>query len=649
MSADGGPVSHVAGPRGEEEERAARLHAAAEAVADGGWPPAGLGDASADPLIPEFDIIARIAQVHQAAAGGRAATEDGRHSSESLGDILSRSVVPMTTRPDLTGAPRWGPLFVLERVGGGSFGEVYRAWDPALDREVALKLLRVPSTSPGRASTFVREGQLLASVRHPNVINVHGAAQIDGDVGLWMEFVRGRTLEQIVLEDGPMSAQEATVIAESLCRALSAVHQQGLLHRDIKAANVMRASGGRIVLLDFGTGTEAASSAGGSHGIAGTPLYMAPEVLEGAPATVQSDVYSLGVLMFFLVTGAFPVFDKSLAGVRSAHAEGNRVLLSDVRSDLPLSFVGTVEWAISHVQGNRPRSVGELSSSFSADVDSALDTRRLVAIVGTVAAAATVGVWMLGFVTSLAFNVTLGRGGPFAREPWTAYWIWGARALIAPAFSVAVAAVGSGVLWTVFRFSTGLTARLVGGASHSPRRNRVAARRWHLPTVEETVVVLELLLLLVLCWRFQSVFAAATRYASTADPTEFAVFQPRNLGERNLFSLCFSWGAFLSVASWAWLERVRRSGTRRVWLSTRATAMALAGLFVFLLVLPYRIGWHNDAERVQFESNRCYAVGATDSELLLYCPSVQPPRVRPMRADDKRIRRESIFESIFTP
>ena len=146
---------------------------------------------------------------------------------------------------------------MLERVGEGAFGEVYRAWDTRLDREVALKLLRRQDWShAGDASAVIDEGRMLAQVRHPNVVTVHGADRIAGRVGLWMEFIHGRTLEQLLHERGPFGAGEATLIGLDVCRALSAVHRAGLLHRDIKAQNVMREDGGRIVLMDFGTGLE---------------------------------------------------------------------------------------------------------------------------------------------------------------------------------------------------------------------------------------------------------------------------------------------------------------------------------------------------------------------------------------------------------
>jgi serine/threonine-protein kinase len=161
---------------------------------------------------------------------------------------------------------------------------VYRAWDPRLDREVALKLIREQGPRHDSVGSLViDEGRLLARVRHPNVVTVYGADRIDGRVGLWMEFVRGRTLEAVLRDHGPFGAQEAALIGLDVCRALSAVHKASLIHRDVKAQNVMREAGGRIVLMDFGTGREELE--GRRAELAGTPLYIAPEIFASAPAT----------------------------------------------------------------------------------------------------------------------------------------------------------------------------------------------------------------------------------------------------------------------------------------------------------------------------------------------------------------------------
>ena len=217
----------------------------------------------------------------------------------------------------------WGPLRLLERIGQGAFGDVYRAWDPRLDREVALKLLPVdPVSSNQLATSIIEEGRLLARIRHPSVVTIYGAERIDDRVGLWMEYVDGRTLHQLVVEDGRrFSPSEVAALGQALCGAVAAVHAAGLLHRDIKAQNVMMDREGRVALMDFGTGRE--QREGSEAVLAGTPLYLAPEVLTGAmEPTVQSDIYSVGVLLFFLLAGSYPVTGGGSRGPASGARAG---------------------------------------------------------------------------------------------------------------------------------------------------------------------------------------------------------------------------------------------------------------------------------------------------------------------------------------
>jgi serine/threonine-protein kinase len=233
----------------------------------------------------------------------------------------------------------WGPFTLLERVGRGAYGDVYRAWDAKLDREVALKLLR--QAGPDADTPVVEEGRMLARLRHPNVVTVHGADRIDGSVGIWMEFLEGRTLEELVREHGPFSAGEATSIGVEVCRGLGAVHAAGLVHGDVKAQNVMREDDGRIVLMDFGAGQHVREETNGQ--LAGTPLYLAPEVLEGSPATPRSDVYSLGVLLYYLLSARYPLRASSLRDVREAHRIRLGQSLSSIQPDLPKRLVEAIE------------------------------------------------------------------------------------------------------------------------------------------------------------------------------------------------------------------------------------------------------------------------------------------------------------------
>jgi serine/threonine-protein kinase len=259
--------------------------------------------------------------------------------------------------------PRWGPLVVLERIGEGASSDVFRAWDSGLHRHVALKLIREDGLGASDADVrTLDEGRRLARLRHPNVVDVYGAEKHDGRVGLWMELVLGESLEEIVKTRGPFGAREAAGIGQELCAALAAVHEKNLLHRDIKAQNVVREDGGRIVLMDFGTGEELRRNVG-TNRLVGTPLYLAPEVFRGEAASAQSDLYSLGVLLFYLVTAEFPVVAANMPQLAQAHRDRRRRRLRDLRPDLPESFVHAVERALEGDRERRFRTAGEMEAA----------------------------------------------------------------------------------------------------------------------------------------------------------------------------------------------------------------------------------------------------------------------------------------------
>ena len=240
----------------------------------------------------------------------------------------------------------WSSLELIEKVGEGGFGETYRARDPGLEREVALKLLKPEASGDETfAGRVIREGALLARVRHPNVVLVHGAERVEGRVGLWMEFVQGRTLEAALEARGPYGVRDAVRIGVDLCRALGAVHASGIVHSDIKTSNVMLEDSGRVVLMDLGAGWDLKRRDPSTGTVSGTPLYMAPEVLGGANPTVRSDLYSLGVLLYRLVTRGYPI-------EASTHEEllrggASRRPLAIAREGLPDPFVHVVERCLS--------------------------------------------------------------------------------------------------------------------------------------------------------------------------------------------------------------------------------------------------------------------------------------------------------------
>ena len=319
----------------------------AGAIADGTEPDwqaaeSTVGSREHQRIVDDLRLIADLAAVHRAS-----------------------EVFPAAPAAEVRGraGARWGPLELRHQIGSGRFATVYLAWDPMLEREVAVKLL-----SETGSAEIIREARLLARVRHPNVVAVYGVDQYDGVVGLWMEFVDGLTLTRVVATGGVLGPREAALMGIDLCRAVAAVHKAGLVHRDIKAQNVMREAGGRIVLMDFGAGELRADRAASSR-ITGTPLYLAPELFDSPVATIASDIYSIGVLLFHLVSMGWPVAGATIEEIAAAHVRGRRQRLADLRPDLPGRFVRVVDRALERDPAHRYRSSGEMQQ----DLVSALE------------------------------------------------------------------------------------------------------------------------------------------------------------------------------------------------------------------------------------------------------------------------------------
>ncbi len=325
------------------------------------------------------------------------------------------------------GAPpalRWGPLELRDRLGEGSFGEVFLAFDPALHREVALKLRRVAADDDAVARRWLDEARRMARVRHPNVLVIHGAAVHDGRAGMWTDRLVGRTLEEDLAARGPLGPREAAVVAMELCGALAAVHAADLIHGDVTTRNVMREGeagaldgSGRIVLMDFGSAHEAGGSAA-----FGTPLFMAPEVLAGGDASVASDLYALGVLLFRLVTARYPIEARTLDELRQRLERGEVLSLRTARPDLPQPFVAVVERALERDPAARYPDAAAMERALAATLGgeagrapapAARRDGRTFARVGT-GIAAVVGIvlaaWFLG--PSLGARGDRGTTGP---------------------------------------------------------------------------------------------------------------------------------------------------------------------------------------------------------------------------------------------
>ncbi|HYT74681.1 MAG TPA: protein kinase [Vicinamibacterales bacterium] len=345
-------------------------------------------------LVRHLRLIDRLAEVY-------------RTLPPEAGDV---SAVDPLTEADPAG-PRWGRLILLDRIGRGASGDVFRAWEVDLQREVALKLLRVDGVTGDAAANarVLQEARRLARIRHPHVAHVYGAERHEGRIGLWMELVRGRPLDEVVRVDGPMTPDAAARIGADLSSAVAAVHAAGLLHRDIKAQNVARDESGRIILMDFGAGEDV----GSAPRLAGTPLYLAPELLAGGRASPASDVYSLGVLLFHLVTGAFPVHAESVEALAAAHRHGDRRRLRTMNSKIPVAFARVVERALAAEPSARYATAAAMEHALRELVSrsEAAGGRRTTRWRGWVAAMITAAS-VIALVATLLRSRDIGEVGP---------------------------------------------------------------------------------------------------------------------------------------------------------------------------------------------------------------------------------------------
>ncbi len=271
---------------------------------------------------------------------------------------------------------RLGRYDLLVELGRGGMGAVFSARDLELDRVVAIKVLApLLASDSGFVERFRREARTVAQLRHPNIVVLHDWGNQDGVPYLVMELLAGQSLKELIRQRGRLPVPMVLATIQQCASALDYAHGRGLVHRDVKPANVMIDDGGHVTLTDFGI----ARAAGGGQltatgGVVGTPEYLSPEQAQGRPVDGQSDVYSLGITLYELLVGQVPFRADSTPGILYMHVHTPPPPLGLVRPDLPPAVTQVVERGLAKDPASRYPTAGALA----ADLEAAFGRRAQV-------------------------------------------------------------------------------------------------------------------------------------------------------------------------------------------------------------------------------------------------------------------------------
>ena len=275
-------------------------------------------------------------------------------------------------------------------LGRGTMGVVYRATDTVLDRPVAVKVPALDDPRDGElVGRLVREARAAAGLPHPGIGRVYEIFEAGGGPAVAMEFVDGRSLSAALSEDGPLDPRHAALVAADLADALSAAHAEGLIHRDVKPANVMLRGDGSPVLLDFGlvwaaeSGDLSRLTQDGTS--VGSPAYMSPEQVAGAELTPRSDVYNLGVTLYEMLTGDVP-FKGTVSAVVAQTLHNAPPPVTKLRRGIPRRVADCCHRAIAKDPGDRFASAAEFARHLRAAAEGRdpLTSDRISSIIAAV-------------------------------------------------------------------------------------------------------------------------------------------------------------------------------------------------------------------------------------------------------------------------
>ena len=313
---------------------------------------------------------------------------------------------------------------VGRKLGEGGMGAVFEAHDTSLNRTVAVKVLASDmERTPESHRRLLREARTAAALNHPNICTIHDVVESDGQTALVMEYVAGKTLREIVAER-PLALAKALDIALQMAAAVKAAHDRGIVHRDIKSSNVMLTPAGQAKILDFGLAYGADQETLSAASItAGTPQYMSPEQVEGKCADFRTDVWSLGVVLFEMVTGKVPFESDSRQGLYQQILEVDPEPLTALRTGVPIDLDRIVAKALAKDPKCRYQHVEDLAvdlQSVANQLSSEREKRRTASAPSLPVAESPKPMWRKAVPWAVVVVLTLVAGG----SAWMAYTNW---------------------------------------------------------------------------------------------------------------------------------------------------------------------------------------------------------------------------------
>ena len=260
-----------------------------------------------------------------------------------------------------------GKYHIVEVVGEGAMGIVYRATDSVLDRTVAIKVMSASiARQEDLRKRFLREAQAAGSLQHPNVVTIYDLGEVEGHLFIAMEFVYGTDLEQMLSLSEPMKLQTKLDIIVDVLTGLAYAHRKGIVHRDIKPANIRVGEDGRAKIMDFGVAHLASSSITRTGLVVGTPRYMAPEQVMGQKALPETDIFAVGAVLYQLLTGTKPFESPTLQSLFYKIVTDMPKPVAEILPGLPPALDRITSKALAKDAANRYSNALDMANEISA-------------------------------------------------------------------------------------------------------------------------------------------------------------------------------------------------------------------------------------------------------------------------------------------